>query len=350
MYQKIRPLLFRFDPENMHALAEKAFIAAGALPLVLESIAKRFCVVSEALSQEVCGLRFYNPVGLGAGFDKNATMTKPLAALGFGFIELGTITPKPQSGNPKPRIFRHIEDLSLQNAMGFNNDGAKKVRERVGRIYPFVLPLGISLGKNKLTEDDRALFDYQRALSQFRDAGDYFAVNISSPNTPNLRDLQNEDFVRALFSGLCAQTKKPIFLKISPDMGTDAMLGVCEAALNCGASGIIATNTTTNYGLVRGAKDFGGLSGNALKRLSREKFEILARHFFKKTTLISVGGIDDGDEAYERIRLGASLVQIYTSMIFYGPSVVREINARLLERLNEDGFKNIAEARGVSLH
>lgn len=350
MYDKIRPLLFKCDPENMHSMVEKLLIIAQATPMVLEYLAKHYCVVDDRLKQNICGLNFYNPVGLGAGFDKNATITKALSAIGFGFVEVGTITPKPQDGNPKPRIFRFVEEKSLQNAMGFNNDGGKKILQRLSRIYPYTIPIGVNIGKNKITEQEKVIYDYKKLVSLFKNTSDYFTLNLSSPNTPNLRDLQNEEFVKLLLIELKSQTNKPIFLKISPDMNIDYMLSVCECAIDNGAAGIIATNTTIDYSLVKNPKDKGGISGQALKKRSREIFQILSENLFKKTTLISIGGIDDGEEAYERIKLGASLVQIYTTMIFEGPSIVREINKTILEKLAEDGFENISEAIGKSLH
>lgn len=350
MYKKLRKYIFKLDPENAHKITENLLILAQATPFVPEKLALRFCVADSRLKTSVCGMDFYNPVGLAAGFDKNATMTKGLLALGFGHIELGTITPKPQEGNPKPRLFRYVEQNSIQNAMGFNNDGASAILRRVARIHPFAVPLGINIGKNKITEPEKALFDYKKLISNFKGVGDYFAINLSSPNTPNLRDLQNEEFVQTLFSEITKQSDKPIFLKISPDMQIDSMLRVCECAIENGAAGIIATNTTIDYALLKGAKDFGGISGEALKKKSREIFGILSESFFGKTALISVGGINDSDEAYERIKLGANLVQVYSAMIFEGPSLARDINRGILERLEEDGFKNINEAIGKSLH
>lgn len=350
MYQKLRPYIFKFDPENAHGITEKLLIAAQATPMALEYLAKKLCFVDERLKQNIYGLNFYNPVGLGAGFDKNATITKALSAFGFGFIEIGTVTPKHQEGNPKPRIFRFIEEESIQNYMGFNNDGGKKILQRVSRIYPFILPIGINIGKNKITEAEKVIFDYKKLVSQFKDSVDYFTINLSSPNTPNLRDLQNEEFIKILLKELRKQTTKPLLLKISPDMDINYMLNVCEAAIDNGANGIIATNTTIDYSLLKNAKNKGGISGLALKKRSREIFLILSENLFKKTTLISIGGISDGNEAYERIKLGASLVQIYTGMIFEGPGIAREINKTILERMNEDGFKNIGEAIGKSLY
>lgn len=349
MYQKLKPILFKFDPENIHHIVENLLIITQATPMMLEKLAEKFCVVDERLKQKIEGMSFYNPVGLGAGFDKNATMVKALSAFGFGHIEIGAVTPKKQEGNPKPRIFRHIKEKSLQNSMGFNNDGSFKIAQRVNRIYPFAIPIGINIGKNKTT-DEHVISDYKKLVSRFKHNGDYFTVNISSPNTPHLRDLQNEEFVRELFIELRKQSNKPIFLKISPDMDIDHMLGVCSSAIENGCNGIIATNTTIDYSVVANPKDKGGISGLALKKKSREIFKILSEHFFKKTILISTGGIDDGDEAYERIKLGASLVQVYSAMIFEGPSICKNINQTILQRLQEDGFKNITEAIGKELH
>lgn len=350
MYASLKPLLFRFDPERIHNIVEKLLIIAQACPMVLESMANRFCFVDEALNQEICGLRFYNPVGLAAGFDKNATMIRALSSFGFGFSEVGTITPRPQDGNPKPRLFRYAKDRSIQNAMGFNNDGSKRIAKRVARIYPYAIPIGINIGKNKNTEGENIILDYKRLVSEFKDYGDFFVINVSSPNTPNLRDLQNEEFVKVLFCELKKQTNKPMFLKISPDMNIDYMLSVCQSAIDSGASGIIATNTTTEYSLLNGAKNFGGLSGEVLRRKSRDIFQILSEHFFNKTILISVGGISDGDEAYDRIKLGASLIEVYTGFIFEGYNICKMINERILQRLQEDGFKSINDAIGKSLH
>lgn len=349
MYQKLKPYLFKFDPENMHNACENLLICAQTLPFVLEIMAKNFCVVDERLQQNLFGLKFYNPIGLAAGFDKNATMIKALCALGFGHLELGTITPKPQDGNPKPRLFRHIDEKSIQNAMGFNNDGGNKILNRIQRIYPFAIPLGINIGKNKITEEEKTIGDYKKLITQFSAWGDYFTINLSSPNTPRLRDLQNEEFIKSLFNSIRALTNKPILLKISPDMDIDYMLNVCECAIDCGANGIIATNTTINYNLIKNPQNTGGISGEALKNTAREILRILGEHFYKKTIIISVGGINSGDEAYSRIKLGANLIQIYSSMIYEGPKIINEINKDLIENLNNDGFNNISEAVGCEV-
>lgn len=348
-YQTLSPYLFKLDPENAHALAEWGLRYVAPLPLVQDTIARACCVVDEALQMEVAGLRFYNPVGLAAGFDKNATMIKGLSALGFGFLELGTITQAPQEGNPKPRIFRFTKEQSLQNAMGFNNQGSLAIARRLKALTPYRIPLGINVGKNKIIAQSDSLKNYENVLLDCLEVGDYYTFNLSSPNTPNLRDLQNVSFVGELFAMARTHTDKPLFLKIAPDMDSDEMLKVVESALKQGASGVIATNTSIDYSLLDGARDSGGISGAAIKERAREVFALLGWAFYGKCALISVGGIDSAQEAYERIKLGASLIQIFSSMIFQGPSVCKRINEGLLECLRQDGLSHLSEAVGIEV-
>ena len=347
MYPIIRDFLFRFDAERIHHLAEFFLSKVANKPFIQDVMLSNFFSYDPRLENEVLGLKFPNPVGLGAGFDKNGVMVEGLGLLGFGYLELGTVTKNPQSGNIKPRLWRHIDEQSLQNAMGFNNNGSRVIAKNIAKIYPFSIPIGINLGKNKDAKD--ALDSYSEVLKDFLDLGDYYVFNLSSPNTPNLRDLQNVDFVNELFCMAREFTKKPILLKISPDMEVDSMLKTCEMAIKKGASGIIATNTTIDYALLKAPKDRGGISGRALREKSKEVFKILAQSFFKKTVLVSVGGIDSVDEAYERIRLGASLIQVFSHFIYHGPSLSKDLNAGLLERLRRDGFDHISQAVGVDL-
>ncbi|PAF51005.1 quinone-dependent dihydroorotate dehydrogenase [Helicobacter sp. 13S00477-4] len=349
VYKKIRPFLFKIDAENAHYAAEKFLIMASKSILFQEFLARSFCFENEVLKNQICGLDFYNPIGLAAGFDKNATMIRGLSALGFGFIEVGTLTKQPQNGNPKPRLFRHLKEESLQNAMGFNNEGSIKVASRLSQIYPYALPIGINLGKNKSIPVVDALKNYEEVLKDFLEVGDYYVFNLSSPNTPNLRDLQNSIFVKELFLMAREHTQKPIFLKISPDMEIDVMLEVCMQSIENGASGIIATNTTTDYSLLSLPNQIGGISGAVLKSKSSEIFTQLAKAFFGKTILISVGGIDSGEEAYKRIKMGASLVQIWTSLVFQGPILCKDINQSIVELLQKDGFLSIKDAIGADL-
>jgi dihydroorotate dehydrogenase len=347
-YEYLKKIIFKTDPENAHHLVESTLSSlAKYTPFVLNALSKRYQVNTPKLSQDILGIKFPNPVGLAAGFDKNATMLEGLAAIGFGSIEFGTVTPKPQDGNEKPRLFRFPEANSLQNAMGFNNGGLEKVKEKVEKASPFKVPLGANIGKNKLTSQEDALEDYRILIEGFKDISDYIVINISSPNTPGLRDLQNEDFIKSIFEMGVNQTDKPIFLKIAPDLEIQDALDMCQIAIKYGAKGIIATNTTIDYSLLPNAKDFGGISGAVLKEKSFKLFEALAKEFYGKTILISVGGISDGDEAYRRIRAGASLIQVFSSLIFEGPSLVKNINSRLVELLEKDGFENISQAVGA---
>ena len=349
-YQNIKKILFKLEPENAHNLVEFIFrYAPFVSPFMLSIYAKKHFITDESIRQNIEGIDFLNPVGLAAGFDKNATMIKTLSSLGFGHTEYGTLTPKPQSGNPKPRLFRYPEFNSLQNAMGFNNDGMQEISKRVSKLYPYTIPLGANIGKNKVTPLKDAIEDYAVLIDRFKDLADYLVINISSPNTKGLRDLQNEEFIKALFDLALKRTKKPIFLKIAPDMSIKQALSISNVALNHGAKGIIATNTTIDYSLLANAKDFGGISGEVLKQKSYNFFKSLSKELFGKITLISVGGISSPDEAYKRIKIGASLVQIYSSFIFQGPKVIEDINKGIIKLLKEDGFSHIGEAIGADL-
>ena len=348
-YQTIKKILFRFDPETAHHIAETAFELASFCPPLLSFLKSRYLVQDPVLSQTIFGKTFANPIGLAAGFDKNATMLQTLHALGFGYIEVGTITPKPQIGNPKPRLFRYVDQESLQNAMGFNNEGAAIIKARLKRIYPASFPIGVNIGKNKTTPQEKALDDYRFLIEEFKDLADYLVVNISSPNTPNLRDLQNETFIKNLFSMAKDSTQTPILLKIAPDMSEEQAVALTATAVEAGADGIIATNTSIDYTLLRGAKNFGGVSGKVLKDKSFTIFKAVAKELFGKTTLISVGGIDSAQEAYKRVRHGASLLQIYSAFIFGGPKLIHDINSRLIELLKKDGFTHISQAVGIDV-
>lgn len=346
-YGTLKKVFFQFSPENAHTLAEFFFKNAQTYaPFLLAFLADRFYVNDKRLHQHILGTTFHNPLGLGAGFDKNATMIPMLTALGFGHIEYGTMTPLPQPGNPKPRLFRFVKEESIQNAMGFNNEGMDKIATRLESLYPFATPLAANIGKNKVTLAEDALGDYEKLIQRFSNLSDFLVINLSSPNTPGLRDLQNEAFIKDLFVMAKELTCKPVLLKISPDLSSLDATTLCECALSHGANGIVATNTTIDYSLLSGAKDFGGLSGKVLTQKSFELFEALAKTFFGQTTLISVGGIDSAEEAYRRLKAGANLVQIYSSFIFGGPPLNKKINEGILNLMQRDGFTNISELIG----
>jgi len=348
-YKTLKKVLFQFDPETAHSLAELGLRSLPYIPFLNDYMIKRNFITESMLSQELFGLTFANPVGLGAGFDKNATMVKSMRALGFGYTEIGTMTPRPQEGNPKPRLFRHVEEKSIQNAMGFNNEGAYTVVKNLDKVYPYNIPIGANVGKNKTTPQEHTLSDYKTLINKFKDISDYLVINISSPNTPNLRDLQNEEFISELFTMAKELTKKPILLKIAPDMEAQVAIDLCKAAVESGAAGIIATNTTIDYTLVKNPKEIGGISGAVLADKSYELFQAIAKELYGKTILISVGGISDCNEAYRRLKAGASLVQSLSGLIFEGPSMVKKINEGLIELMKRDGFNNIQEVIGSDL-
>jgi dihydroorotate dehydrogenase len=346
-YQTIQKVLFRFDPETAHTIASLALRSLAYAPTIMRVLKNHYFVTNPTLSQTLFGTKFQNPVGLAAGFDKNGEYITATPTLGFGYTEIGTITPKPQEGNPKPRLFRLKEDRSLQNAMGFNNRGAEYMRKRLDKLYFFDYPIGINIGKNKLTPEDKALDDYKSLLHTFKDYGDYIVINISSPNTPGLRDLQNEKFITDLFTMAKEITTQPILLKIAPDMEAEDAIVLCKTAVEAGASGIIATNTTIDYSITPNAKDFGGISGALVREKSFKLFQAIGRELYGKTTLISVGGIEDAEDAYRRIKAGASLIQIYSMLIYNGANMIKEINEGLTKLIKADGYSNITEAIGA---
>lgn len=352
----VRPLLFRLDPETAHGVAMSALRAVQAVPPLAAGLRRRFLVDAPALSQTLFGCELPNPVGLAAGFDKDAVAVRGLAALGFGCVEIGTVTPKPQAGNPRPRLFRHSEAESLQNAMGFNNAGLEAARTRLARFSETFsqtktarVLIGVNVGKNKATPPEAAVGDYEVLIRAFADLCDYLVVNISSPNTPGLRDLQNETFLRSVLGTATGITGRPVLVKIAPDLEPAEAVRLAEVAVDAGAAGVVATNTTNDYALLPGAKDFGGLSGRVLKEKSFRIFEAVARRLFGRAVLVSVGGIDSGAEAYRRLRAGASLVQVYTALVYQGPSLARRINEELLELMRRDGAKGIGEVIGAEV-
>jgi len=274
---------------------------------------------------------------------------------------VGTVTPRPQAGNPRPRLFRYPGQRSLQNALGFNNQGLQAMRSRLARARRqagsarVASPLGVNVGKGRDTPPERALADYEELLGDGGGLGglaDYLVVNLSSPNTPGLRDLQNETFVQEVLRAARALTRTPLLVKLSPDLEPDAAAGLAAAAVDAGAAGIVATNTSTDYTLLPGARAAGGLSGQVLREKSRRVCLAIARRLRAADSgavLISAGGIDSGAEAYARVRAGASLVQLYTALIYEGPSLPRRINRELLALLARDGCRDIGQAVGADL-
>jgi dihydroorotate dehydrogenase len=349
LFDMIKPLIYRTDPEFAHNAVEAIFKTARRCPLFFNPLTKRNFIDDPMLNQKIWNLEFKNPIGVAAGFDKNATMVSAWPALGFGWGEIGAVTPLPQPGNEKPRSWRHVKHEAVQNAFGFNNEGVEVIKKRLSKIYPFILPIAANIGKNKTTSEDKAIEDYKILIKELNDVVDFFVINISSPNTPNLRNLLNEEFINNLFKELKPITKKPILIKFSPDMEDSDIIKLANISVEAGADGIIATNTTVNYDIINSPIKRGGISGKPLAARSFEVLRIIASEVFGKVPIISVGGIDSAEEAYKRIKMGASLLQVYTAIIYKGPGIVREINKGLIEFLKKDGFNHISEAIGIDI-
>jgi dihydroorotate dehydrogenase len=326
----VRPLLFRIDPETAHHLAIRCLELSSRTPWIWRSVPTK---AERNISKDLFGLHFPNPVGLAAGFDKNAVALPAWAGLGFGFAEVGTITSLPQDGNPKPRIFRIPENQALINRLGFNNEGAERVALRLEALkrsgrWPKI-PVGINLGKSKIIPLEVAAEDYCRAFRSLSHLGDYFVLNVSSPNTPGLRRLQERGAIQELFSVVQLEANgKPVLVKIAPDLDWQQVEDVLDMAESHGLAGVIATNTTIDHTAIpERFRTEGGLSGLPLQRRAMEVLEFVKQR--SKVPLISVGGIMSADEALRRLDAGADLVQIYTGFIYRGPGLIREILKRV---------------------
>jgi dihydroorotate dehydrogenase len=336
----IRPILFLFDPEKVHLFAVRSLSFAYHIPGVNDLLRYIFTVKHASLKREVLGLTFDNPVGLAAGFDKDAEMIDLLEPFGFGSIEIGTLTPKPQPGNEKPRLFRLKEDQALINRMGFNNGGVSEAVVRLKARKSNVI-VGGNIGKNKITDNDLALNDYEYAFEALFAVVDYFVVNVSSPNTPNLRELQNKEPLSLLLSRLQERNnekakRKPILLKIAPDLTDGQLQEIVEIVQETKIDGIIATNTTiSREGLVTETQKVeeigdGGLSGKPLTARSTEVIKFLRSSLGQDSCIIGVGGIMTANDAVEKLEAGANLIQIYSGFIYNGPSFVKNINKAVL--------------------
>lgn len=323
MYNLIKPILFSFDPESIHSLTFKA------LPLIPDKIKNLYKVEDAKLEREFFGIKFPNPVGLAAGLDKDGVVFEELSKFGFGFIEIGTITPMKQSGNEKPRIFRIIKENALINRMGFNNLGIYNLVDNLQNRNKNIV-LGANIGKNKLTENKSAYIDYCYCISKLENYVDYFTINVSSPNTPDLRDLQKPEGLRKLLLHISdTGTEKPILLKISPDISIKELNQIVEASENL-VNGFVATNTTVDRNNIdkKYRSLVGGLSGSPLKEKSTSIIYQLNR--LTNLPIIGSGGIISADDAIEKISAGADLVQIYTGFIYKGPKLIKDINKKLL--------------------
>lgn len=333
MYRSlIRPLLFKLDPEEAHHRTFSMLKNFGFL-------AKYFLgkpIADKRLEREVFGLKFKNPVGLAAGLDKNAVAFKEFDELGFGFVEIGTLTPKPQPGNEKKRLFRLVEDSAIINRMGFNNDGVDAAVERLKKNKGVLI--GGNIGKNKVTPNEDAVNDYIICFNKLYNHVDYFVVNVSSPNTPNLRELQDKDPLTKLLGELQKLNaekpkQKPILLKIAPDLTEEQLLDIIDIITETKIAGVIATNTTVSReGLQsENRNETGGLSGKPLTKRSTEVIRFLSERSNKAFPIIGVGGIHTAEDAIEKLEAGATLVQLYTGFIYEGPELIRKINQKILE-------------------
>lgn len=341
MYKSLlKPLLFLKKPEDAHHLTFDLTKITFNLPLVNALVKSSFQLEDPRLEREVFGLKFKNPVGLAAGFDKDAKLIDEMAMLGFGFIEIGTLTPKPQEGNPQPRLFRLPQDEALINRMGFNNGGVAEAVERLKKRKSDVI-VGGNIGKNKVTPNENAVDDYLYCLEALHPYVDYFVVNVSSPNTPNLRDLQEKEPLKQLLTAVKAANDqkaqpKPILLKIAPDLTDGQLDDIIDIVEETQIEGVIATNTTIDRSKLSTAKaevesiGAGGVSGKVLGKRSTEVIRYLYQKSNGAFPIVGVGGIFSAEDAIEKLEAGASLVQVYSGMIYEGPSLIKKIKKGLL--------------------
>lgn len=335
----LKPFLFLFDPESIHHFTFKLLRITSKIPLMPSIFKSKYAVNDKRLERKVFGLTFKNPVGLAAGFDKDAKLFNELSNLGFGFIEIGTLTPKPQVGNPKKRLFRLKEDEAIINRMGFNNGGVVEAVERLKKNKGVLI--GGNIGKNKVTPNEEAVNDYTYCFEALFPHVDYFVVNVSSPNTPNLRALQDKEPLTKLLLTLqelnAAKTKtKPILLKIAPDLTDSQLLDIIAIVNDTKIAGVIATNTTiSREGITSANKnEVGGLSGKPLTNRATEVIRFLAEKSNKSFPIIGVGGIHSANDAIDKLNAGATLVQLYTGFIYEGPKLIKKINKAILKEMN----------------
>lgn len=333
----IRPILFLFDPEKVHHFTFSLLKFVFKIPFKGKIIKKIFEVKNKSLERTLFGLTFKNPIGLAAGFDKNAILFDELSNFGFGFVEIGTVTPKAQPGNPKKRLFRLVEDKAIINRMGFNNDGVQAIVERLKKRNSDVI-IGGNIGKNKATPNENAVDDYLICFNELFEWVDYFVVNVSSPNTPNLRALQDKEPLTNLLNILqqenSAKAKsKPILLKIAPDLTDDQLLDIIDIVKITKIAGIVATNTTISRENLKSENktETGGLSGKPITQRSTEVIKFLAEKSNKAFPIIGVGGIYSAKDAQEKLDAGADLIQLFSGFIYEGPSLVKRINKSLVK-------------------
>lgn len=353
MYGAVRRALFGLEPERAHDVVIGGLALAGRSVLAVRALERAYALHDPRLEVEAFGLRFPSPIGLAAGLDKDGVAVRALSALGFGHLELGSVTARAQPGNPRPRLFRLVEDEAIVNRMGFNNRGADAMARRLRRERAsgaVSAPLGINVGKSRVVPLTDAIADYERALRGVWEVADYLALNVSSPNTPGLRQLQERGPLQALL-GLTTRLRdelgpRPVLIKIAPDLSHDQLLQVAQLAERSGAAGIVATNTTVGREGVRSplAAETGGLSGRPLAAASLAALRVLrgATHL----PLVSVGGVFDGADVVQRLAAGATLVQVYTGFIYRGPGLLRRAHRDILAALDARGLSRVGELTG----
>jgi len=339
MYSLIRRILFLFDAELIHEFSVKSIKLLSLLPFSKQILRYFFHVNTKALERNLFGLKFKNPVGLAAGFDKNAECYNEISNFGFGFIEIGTVTPLPQPGNPKKRIFRLVEDKSLINRLGFNNKGLDEITKNLRKKRDIII--GANIGKNFFTENKDGHKDYLKCLQGLHGLVDYFAINISSPNTKNLRQFHDKDLLKPLLESLInynnnQSSRKPMLLKISPDLDTKQLDDIISLVSELKINGIIATNTTISRDNLKSKhqNEIGGLSGELLKEKSNYIIKYLRKKLDNNFPIIGVGGIMTKDDAIEKLNSGADLIQLYTGFIYKGPGLIRDINKAIINQSN----------------
>ncbi len=378
LYRQLRPFLFAGDAEKVHERMLTSVEFISKIPGFLPLLRSQFLDENPLLRTKLFVKTINNPIGLAAGFDKDGRIHPALFALGFGFVEIGTVTPRPQEGNPRPRLFRLKEDHAVINRMGFNNQGAWKMAERLvantlkiksadadifelSEDYPANIAsgmLGINIGKNKDTSLEKATDDYVSALSTLHPFAEYFTLNISSPNTEDLRNLQEKEALRILLDSVCARRDEldrnhsrntPLLVKLAPDLDGDALENSVHVIQEFSIQGVIATNTTVERPELKSKNrtETGGLSGKPLQKRSTAMIRTLFAELGADIPIIGVGGIFNGADAYEKIRAGAAAVQIYTALIYEGPGLVRKVKEELANLLESDGYKSVSEAVGA---
>ncbi|WP_281196089.1 quinone-dependent dihydroorotate dehydrogenase [Halorubrum sp. F4] len=349
LYDLAKPALFALPAETAHTAVHRLLRGVQGTP-VESALRGRYAVENDRLRVDAFDVSFPNPIGVAAGFDKNAEVPRALAALGFGHVEVGGVTAEGQPGNPRPRLFRLREDDALINRMGFNNEGADVVGDRLDREPMPDVPVGINIGKSKSTPLEEAPDDYLYTYERVADAGDYFVVNVSSPNTPGLRELQNREALEGILGTLSDAGASPLLVKLSPDLPREAITEALSVVDDLDLDGVIATNTTVSRPDTLESPnraERGGLSGKPIEDVSTDLVQFVAER--TDVPVVGVGGVSDATGAYEKIRAGASVVQLYTGLVYEGPGLAREIDRGLLDLLDRDGFETIEDAVGADL-